>query len=336
METNGKRKHDDASGGSGGGRGGGSHFKRSKGGNQGKWMTPSHKAKMAALRGRSLEVGDQGFWVTCQRHKEMKAADEILSMCDEYGKKLFGIDPDGAKDGAGEEEAGAEENEDIETAIEKELAAMREPTVTGKGIGKGEGGGKPKDAAAPFDLLKMNVDCVLFMRTRAPVDPLALVREISRDAAAAVDRSVWRSRFINKLTPITLTGKATEKGLEEVANKVLAAHFRLGEDGGEGEDEAFSYAIRPTIRAHTTLKRIDVINKVASMISNRHKVELKNPDKVIIIEIFQTFLGMSVVGKDWEAMKRYNIHELYAAAAKSAGDSEEPEKPIEVEGEDKA
>ncbi|KAI1164981.1 hypothetical protein F5B18DRAFT_221244 [Nemania serpens] len=319
METNGKRKHD-ASGARG------SNGKRSKGGNQGKWKTPSHKAKLANIKGRTLEVGDMGFYVTCQRHKEMRAADEILSLCDEYGQKLFGTNS-----GVADSTSGDQDPEDVEAAIEKELAAMKPSN-------------KPKDAA--FDLLKMNVDCVLFMRTRAPVDPLALVREICKDAAAAKDRSLWRSRFVNKLTPITNTAKATEKGLEDVAKSVLAPHFRLAGDETEetaetvsGENNACSYAIRPTIRAHTTLKRSEVIEKVANMISKQHKVDLENPDKVIIIEIFQTFCGMSVVGKDWEAMKRYNIHELYAAASKSAADSEEPEKlleEVEVEAEAEA
>lgn len=40
---------------------------------------------------------------------------------------------------------------------------------------------------------------------------------------------------------------------------------------------------------------------------------------------------MSVVGKDWEAMKRYNIHELYSAASKLAADSEEVKEPLEEE-----
>ncbi|KAI0453956.1 hypothetical protein F5B21DRAFT_504843 [Xylaria acuta] len=300
METNGKRKHD-ASGAQG------TSLKRSKGGNQGKWVTPSHKAKLAAIKGRTLEVGDMGFWVTCQRQKEMRAADEILSICEDYGQKLFGINSDATDED--------QEPEDIEAAVEKGLAAMKKPAS------------KAKDG--PFDLLRMNVDCVLFVRTRAPVDPLVLVREICKDAAAAKDRSMWRSRFINKLTPITLTGKATEKGLEDVARKVLAEHFQLAEsetETGDSEDSACSYAIRPTLRAHTTLKRSEVIGKVAQMISKRHNVNLKNPDKVIIIEIFQTCLGMSVVGEDWEAMKRYNIHELYSAASKSAADSEESEK----------
>lgn len=284
---------------------------------------------------------------------------------------MFGVNSD-----ATDEAAEDQEPEDIEAAIEKELAAMKSAS-------------KPKNS--PFDLLKMNVDCVLFMRTRAPVDPLVLVRHICKDAAAAKDKSLWRSRFINKLTPITLTGKATEKGLEDVARKVLSDHFRLAEgEAGEKDDDANNacsvsihskgrdatplpvpttslispvlpshqrigpltcqagtnrteqYAIRPTIRAHTTLKRTEVIDRVANMISKRHKVDLENPDKVIIIEIFQvrfctrcirlcpatdlfsqTFCGMSVVGKDWETMKRYNIHELYLAALKSAANPEE-------------
>ncbi|GAW17870.1 hypothetical protein ANO14919_073370 [Xylariales sp. No.14919] len=311
-KATGKRKHNDAS------EAEGSSSKRSKGGNQGKWMTPSHKAKLQAIKGRSLEVGDMGFWITCQRQKEMRAADEILSICEEYGQKLFNINPDGTNEAAEDEEP-----EDIETAIEKEVAAMKKEN-------------KPKDA--PFDVLKMNVDCVLFMRTRPPVDPLLLVREICKDATAAKDRSLRRSRFINKLTPIELTGKATEKGLEDVAKKVLSGHFQLANDETEekdaGENKACSYAIRPTLRAHTTLKRTEIIDKVASMISKRHKVDLGNPDKVIIIEIFQTFLGMSVVDREWDAMKRYNIHELYAAASKSAGDAEEPKEPEIEENEE--
>ncbi|KAI1295045.1 hypothetical protein F5Y03DRAFT_372357 [Xylaria venustula] len=314
METNGKRKHD-ASGAQGSGA------KRSKGGNQGKWMTPSHKAKLAAVQGRTLEVGDMGFWVTCQRHKEMRAADEVLSLCEEYGQKLFDVRTEAADEAADDQEP-----EDIEAAIEKEVAAMKSAN-------------KPT-SDSPFEILKMNVDCVLFVRTRSPVDPLVLVHDICKDAAAAKDKTQWRSRFINKLTPIAYTGKATEKGLEDIARKILFDHFQLAEDEtGEEEDSgkhAYSYAIRPTLRAHSTLKRGEIIDKVAGMISKRHKVDLQNPDKVIIIEIFQTFCGMSVVGDDWESMKRYNIHELYLAAAKSAADSKEPKEPAEGDEEDKS
>jgi hypothetical protein len=35
------------------------------------------------------------------------------------------------------------------------------------------------------------------------------------------------TKYINRLTPMTLMGKATEKGLEEVAKAVLGEHFGL-------------------------------------------------------------------------------------------------------------
>jgi tRNA acetyltransferase TAN1 len=219
-------------------------------------MTPSHKAKLAAIKGRSLEVGDAGFWITCQRQKEVRAADEILSICNDvrktllsrhipwddltltmqesqYGRKLFGIDA-GAGTGNDWGDAADEEPEDIEAAIEKEIAALKPAN-------------KPK--SGPFDLLRMNVDCVLFMRTRLPVDPLRLVREVCQDASVLADRSQWRSRFINKLTPISYTAKATEKGLEELVEKILPGHFRLAKNEtkttASGEDGSCSVSISP-------------------------------------------------------------------------------------------
>jgi tRNA acetyltransferase TAN1 len=49
-------------------------------------------------------------------------------------------------------------------------------------------------------------------------------------------------KYVNRLTPVTLIGKATEKGLEEVAKAVLGRHFNLREDqeqsvGDEGNGE---------------------------------------------------------------------------------------------------
>lgn len=71
---------------------------------------------------------------------------------------------------------------------------------------------------------------------------------------------------------------------------------------------------------------------IADLVSPKHKVNLTNPDKVVLVEIFQvsgpsrigpmaasrkltsveTFCGVSVVdGKQWEELRRYNINELY-------------------------
>ena len=45
------------------------------------------------------------------------------------------------------------------------------------------------------------------------------------------------------------------------------------------------YAIRPTFRNHNTLQRGDVIQKIASLVGPKHKVNLTKPDKVILVEV---------------------------------------------------
>lgn len=64
---------------------------------------------------------------------------------------------------------------------------------------------------------------VIFFKTRAPVEPVSFVQRICEDAAK--QNAPKRTRFCNRLTPMTLMGKATEEGLEKTAKEVLASHF---------------------------------------------------------------------------------------------------------------
>jgi len=50
---------------------------------------------------------------------------------------------------------------------------------------------------------------------------------------------------------------------------------------------------------------------------SHHKVNLTKPDKVILVEIYQSVCGMSVVDGDWETLKRFNLAELNKLAPKS-------------------
>ena len=63
----------------------------------------------------------------------------------------------------------------------------------------------------------------MFFKTRSPVEPVSFVHAICSDAATATSRK--RSRFVKRLTPMTLMGRASEKGLEELAQLVLAPAF---------------------------------------------------------------------------------------------------------------
>lgn len=99
------------------------------------------------------------------------------------------------------------DDDDVGASIEKELNALRKPD------------GKPM-----FTSVRLDTPCIIFFKVQAPpVDPVTFVHKICEDAAASTHRK--QSRSVKRLTPMTLIGKATESGLEEVARQVLARHF---------------------------------------------------------------------------------------------------------------
>lgn len=104
--------------------------------------------------------------------------------------------------------------DDIEASIKKELA-----TLTNKsGVTK------------VFSPVHLDIVCVLFFKTQPPIDPVKFVHDICMEAKSTT--TSWRTRYLNRLTPMTLMGKATESGLEEVGRAVLGAHFQLTSDTG--------------------------------------------------------------------------------------------------------
>ena len=115
-----------------------------------------------------------------------------------------------------------EEPEDIEAAIKKEVAAIN----------------ARKEAAADqvIQAAKMDISCLLFVKTRPPIEPVEFVRRICVDAKTCSDISKRKSRYLNRFTPIVFSGKATEQGLLEVAQSVLAPYFDLGGSQGKNEE----------------------------------------------------------------------------------------------------
>jgi tRNA acetyltransferase TAN1 len=115
-----------------------------------------------------------------------------------------------------EDTDGDDAEDDIEAAIQKELAAL-----DAKGTGSATAGGQN------LTPIKMSVDCLLFVKTRPPIDPVAFVRRICEDAKSRADPGQMRCRYVNRLTPVTATAKATEQGLVELAKEVLGPFFDL-------------------------------------------------------------------------------------------------------------
>ncbi|EXV06243.1 THUMP domain protein [Metarhizium robertsii] len=282
--------------------------KKSKGGSAGRWKTPHQKAKIAEKveLGTTLAIGDQGIWVTFARGMKYRAIREFQELCVEYGKTMYGIEPPANDD----EIAQGDEHQDIEASIEAELSSMKS-------------GGKA-DTNQTFKPVSSGVECLFFMKTMDPVQPGSLAKKMCEDARDCQDQRQRKCKYINRLTPVVNMDKATDKGIAKVARAVLSPWFELKDEekGDADKTEAppsdvpsppYTYAIRHNIRNHTTFKSGEVIQKIAGLIDAKHCVNLSKPDKVILVEIFQLFCGISVVdGKEWEELKRYNMNELYS------------------------
>lgn len=119
-----------------------------------------------------------------------------------------------------DDDASDAEDEDIESAIKKELGAL-----------------KDKDKRTSNSVLaevRIKEECLLFTRCKAPIEPVEFARRICQDAATTGHGGA-KARYLNRLTPITAIAKASETGLDEATRKALAGHFKL-KPAGTGQD----------------------------------------------------------------------------------------------------
>lgn len=163
--------------------------------------------------------------------------------------------------------------------------------------------GSKTEQFRPIDL---GCECVIFFRTRKPVDPVEFVKKVCEDAQ---DNGAKKTRYAQRLTPITRTATANIDGLKRLAGEVLKEHFHK-----DREQEPVKFAIRPQIRNHNILSRSDIIETVAECINGReygHRVDLKNYDKLVLIECFKSSVGMAVVNNDFDKLERFNLQQIY-------------------------
>ena len=68
-----------------------------------------------------------------------------------------------------------------------------------------------------------DASAVVFLKTVDPIEPVRFVKAVCEDAMNHRQRK--RTRFVKRLSPMTLMGRASEEGLEKVAKEVLWPHF---------------------------------------------------------------------------------------------------------------
>lgn len=109
------------------------------------------------------------------------------------------------------------------------------------------------------------------------LDPLAVIEGLKK----LVSEEPWRVRYILRVIPVEVVVPAELEDIGEAA-KALAA--RIGKKG----------TFRITVeKRHNTLESMDVIKAIASEIDS--KVDLENPEWVVLVEIVAGHAGISVL-----------------------------------------
>ncbi|KAK4549186.1 hypothetical protein LTR36_007644 [Oleoguttula mirabilis] len=248
MESGSKRKAS--------GEGGENSDKRAKTKKQ--WRVPRSNDRGAIQQAKAIQPGDSGIWATCNKGREAKCVGELRDLFAEYAELLYG---DALATEKGEDSA-EDEPADIESEIRAEVAGIRKPTTV-----------------QLFTPVRVDVQCVVFFKTVAPVEPVSFVKKICEDAMNHAARK--RTRSVKRLSPMTLMGRATAESLDKIAAEVLAPHFH------QEPFRSRKFAIRPTLRNHSVLNRDSIIKQVASVVGRGHEVDLRNYELLIVVEIYQ-------------------------------------------------
>ncbi|KAG0190683.1 hypothetical protein DFQ28_001711 [Apophysomyces sp. BC1034] len=253
-----------------------------------------------------VQPGMAGIMVTCARGREGKSVKEIMDVFNEYADELY---PAAVKS---DDEEGS--IDDLETSIAKEVEALKGPKTKKR-----------------FANIPTSTDCVLFIKTKAPITPVSFVHHILTDI---MTNQLKKTRYTSRLLPIEITCPSNLPDIERVAREVISPQFNTPNEDGSIIPRKFAVVAR--VRNCTKIDRATVIQTLASVVGPEHPVDLDNPELTIIVEVCQTICMMSVV-KDFAKLKKYNIESLVGMnTAEKAPDVAQEGKPAEDQNESEA
>lgn len=229
-----------------------------------------------------------GIWATCVKGKEKGTVGELYDLFESLAADMWPVE--GYDSSANDRDNGsdADENEDdLETQIAKEVAALKRPKVEKR-----------------FANCLTNTQCVIFMSCKPPVDPVKLVMQHVDNVQKT---GVTRTKYTHRLTPVSGTCVANLPELHSLCRRTVAAYS--AQDNSEGSPRARKYKVELRVRNHNTLTRMEIIQEVAKCMPSNYTVDLDNPDVFVLVEVFKSTFGMSIV-EDYYRFQKFNVMEL--------------------------
>ncbi|KAI0710142.1 hypothetical protein C8Q76DRAFT_741272 [Earliella scabrosa] len=228
-------------------------------------------------------IDGPGVWVTCVKGKEKQTVGELYDLFESLANQLWPTESEGKEeaDHSDEEEGGRAD--DLEKQIAKEVASMKRPRRETR-----------------FANCQTNTPCVVFISCKPPVDPVLLV---TTHVQNIVNTGVTQTRYTQRLTPVSASCVANIPEIQSQLTRIIK------ETLSAEPERKFSYKIELRMRNHNTLKRDKLIPELAKCVPEGHTVSLDNPELFILVEIFKSVCGISVV-KDYYKLQKFNVMEI--------------------------
>ncbi|CAK5269686.1 unnamed protein product [Mycena citricolor] len=240
-------------------------------------------------------IDGPGIWVTCAKGKEKQAVGEIYDLFNTLAEEMWPEKQDAADTKS--DDAEDEEELSIEAQIANEVSAMK----------------KPK-AEQRFANCQTNTPCLIFISCKSPVDPVALVMRYLHDVAKT---GITRTRHCLRFCPVSASSVTNMPEIEAVCRKLV----------GSPDVIRLQYKIELKMRNHTTIPRDTLIEAIAKCVPEGHSVDLSNPDVFVLVELFKSVCGVSVV-REYNRLHKFNVVEIASVRAKKEDGPEETSNRI--------
>ena len=262
------------------------------------YANAAKKAKLAKYR---MVPGAKGFLLFCNHH-EKETVREGYRILNQFADEIYGKEEAPMKqpntDKKDEVPSEDEDDDDVDAALEKEKLALDEVAAK-EGVER------------RFQVVDSGVQNLVFIRTTVE-SPVELAESIMKEVQKS---GTQISRYLLRLVPVEVTCKAFSENVEEAAKPLISKRFH---DKGE-----VSYCIQFKSRLNGSLGREEAYKTIGKMVKEANpqcKVEFKNPEYVILVEVMKSFCCISILSNYFD-FKKYNLLEL-ANVKQSDGDQQ--------------
>jgi tRNA acetyltransferase TAN1 len=146
-------------------------------------------------------------------------------------------------------------------------------------------------------------------------DPIMLISKLFR--AVATDNTA-RTTHVEKLVPLQKTCYPTLEAITTAAEMLLIPE-PLGPDS---TPKTFAVVAKIRGKVDESVSRSKLTSAVAALVDQtKHKVNLTEPDIVILVEVIRNIAGVSVVkGEEFRAFKRFNLRSMTSPTSEGEED----------------